>query len=73
MIKLRAIGNSQGVILPARERGQLQLNKDDLLSVSVIDGSLVLRPESIRTAKIIERSIGLFDRHSDALKGLGND
>lgn len=72
-VKCRAVGNSQGVLIPAGMREQLRLREGGLMSAAVIEGALVLRPVSERTATILDQSVDLFDRHADALQELGNE
>lgn len=43
------------------------------MSAAVIDGALVLRPVSERTANILDQSSALFERHADALQELGRE
>lgn len=65
------IGNSLGMLLSGAARQQLNLHKGDDMSVAVIDGALVMRPVSPRTARILACVPDLMRRHRDALQDLG--
>lgn len=69
--KCREIGNSLGVLLSGTVRQQLNLRKGDEMSVAVIDGALVMRPVSPRTARILASAPDLMRQHRDALQDLG--
>lgn len=71
--KIRKVGNSLGVLLPASALNQLKLAEGDSVSVLVVDGALSVRPISLKTERLMTRSEGLLRRHRDALIGIGND
>lgn len=67
VIKCRKIGNSHGVVLPGDVLNQLKVQEGDLLSATIVQGAIVLRPVSARTAQVLDSVPALIRQHRDAL------
>lgn len=67
----REIGNSLGVLIGSPVRQRIDLRKGDTLSVSVINGAIVMRPLSPRSVHLLKNVPELLRTHSDALRDLG--
>jgi len=71
--KVRRIGNSLGVVIPASLLSQLNIGEGQQVTVTVADQALVLRPVSLKTSRLLERSKLLLATHRDAIEGVGHE
>jgi putative addiction module antidote len=69
-IKLVAIGNSTGVVLPKEVLARLKLNKGDMVFLSESPEGLILSPYDPDFALAMEATEDYMRRHRDALKEL---
>jgi putative addiction module antidote len=69
-IKLVAIGNSTGVVLPKDVLARLKLSKGDMVFLSESPDGLILTPYDPDFAEAMEATGDYMRRHRDALKEL---
>jgi len=69
-LKLTAIGNSTGVILPKEILAKLNVGKGDTLYLTETPDGFAVTPYDDTFAEVMEASGEYMNRHRDALKEL---
>lgn len=71
--KIRKVGNSAGLLIPATLMNALRIREGDTVNMEVVDGAILVRPVSLKTQRLLERSEELLRTHRDALKGIDHE
>lgn len=69
-LKLRAIGNSVGVVLPKEVLARLRVQEGDMLHVIETDGGIILKALDPEVAEQLDLGRDIMHRYRDTLRAL---